>query len=215
MPTDIHAAAARIEPALAAYRRGQFLLVSDDEDRENEGDLVIAASHADAAAVNFMVTHGRGLVCLAVAPEIAARLGLRPMVERGADALGTAFTVSVDAAPRHGVTTGISAADRARTIAVVLDERCGPPDLCSPGHLFPLVGRPGGLRERRGHTEAAIELSRLAGLPPAGAIVEVLRPDGEMARRDDIAAMARRFGLHHITIEDLAAYLRGVRPDPA
>lgn len=197
----------RMESALAAYARGEFLLVSDDEGRENEGDLVIAAEHADAAAINFMITHGKGLVCLAVSPEIAAGKQLKPMVERNGDHLGTAFTVSIDASPAHGVSTGISAQDRAKTVEVIIGGNYSPADLQTPGHMFPLVARHGGVRERPGHTEAAVELSRLAGLVPAGVIVEVIKADGEMARRPDLELMAQKHGIQYITIKDLIDYV--------
>jgi 3,4-dihydroxy 2-butanone 4-phosphate synthase/GTP cyclohydrolase II len=198
----------RTERAIAAYARGEFLLVSDDEGRENEGDLVIAAQFADARAINFMITHGKGLVCLAITPELAAAKRLQPMVERNGDHLGTAFTVSVDASPRHGITTGISASDRAKTVEVVIGAQYGADDLQAPGHLFPLVARRGGVLERPGHTEAAVELSRLAGLLPAGVIVEVIKADGEMARRPELEAMARETGIEYLTILDLIAYVR-------
>ncbi len=198
----------RTERALTAYARGEFVLVSDDEDRENEGDLIVAAEFADAIAINFMITHGRGLVCLAITPEIAVSRRLKPMVQRNGDHLGTAFTVSVDATLKHGVTTGISASDRAKTIEVVIGGNYSADDLQAPGHLFPLVARPGGVLERQGHTEAAVEMSRLAGLLPAGVIVEVIKADGEMARRPDLERMAREHKLHYITIEDLVHYVR-------
>jgi 3,4-dihydroxy-2-butanone 4-phosphate synthase len=205
----------RTQRALEAYARGQFLLVSDDEGRENEGDLIIAADFADAAAINFMITHGKGLVCLAISPEIAAAKKLKPMVERNGDHLGTAFTVSVDATPRHGVSTGISAQDRAKTIEVLISGNYTADDLQAPGHLFPLVARPGGVLERQGHTEAAVELSKLVGLTPAGVIVEVIKADGEMARRPDLEVMAKQHGIHYITIMDLMEYVRWRNGTPA
>jgi 3,4-dihydroxy-2-butanone 4-phosphate synthase len=198
----------RTERALDAYARGKFLLVSDDEDRENEGDLVIAAEFADANAINFMITHGKGLVCLAISAEIAAAKKLTPMVQRNGDHLGTAFTVSIDATREHGVSTGISASDRAKTIEVVINGNRTAADLQAPGHLFPLVARPGGILERQGHTEAAVELSRLTGLIPAGVIVEVIKADGEMARRPDLEKMALEHGIEYITILDLMEYVR-------
>jgi 3,4-dihydroxy 2-butanone 4-phosphate synthase/GTP cyclohydrolase II len=197
----------RTEDALEAYARGQFLLVSDDEDRENEGDLIIAAEFADAAAINFMITYGKGLVCLAISPEMAAAKKLRPMVERNGDHLGTAFTVSVDATLEHGVTTGISAPDRAKTIEVISSNTYSSADLQAPGHIFPLVARAGGILERQGHTEAAVELSLLAGLKPAGVIVEVIKADGEMARRPDLEVMAKEHSIQYITIKDLCNYV--------
>jgi len=208
VPEISEAILTRTERALEAYARGDFLLVSDDEGRENEGDLVIAAEFADARAVNFMITHGKGLVCIAISAELAAAKNLKQMVERNQDHLGTAFTVSVDAAKHHGVTTGISAADRARTVEILIDGAYGPADLASPGHMFPLVARGGGILERAGHTEAAVELSKLTGLSPAGVIVEVIKEDGEMARRPDLEVMAARFGIQYITIADLIEYVR-------
>lgn len=198
---------AKVENAVWAFSRGEFLLVSDDEDRENEGDLIVAAEYADAAAINFMITHGKGLVCLAVAPEIAQAKGLRPMVERNGDHMGTAFTVSVDATRAHNVSTGISAFDRSKTIRVIIDNSYTADDLQAPGHIFPLVAKAGGVLERQGHTEAAVELSRLAGLTPAGVIVEVIKENGEMARRPDLEVMAERFDIQYITIRDLCDYV--------
>jgi 3,4-dihydroxy 2-butanone 4-phosphate synthase/GTP cyclohydrolase II len=208
VPEISEEAIARTERAINAYARGEFLLVSDDEGRENEGDLVIAAEFADDDAINFMITHGKGLVCLAISAEIAAQKKLPQMVERNGDHLGTAFTVSVDARKHHGVTTGISAGDRARTIEILINGEYGPEDLAAPGHMFPLVARRGGVLERPGHTEAAIELSRLAGLTAAGVIVEVIKDDGEMARRPDLEIMAARFEIQYITIADLIGYVR-------
>jgi 3,4-dihydroxy 2-butanone 4-phosphate synthase/GTP cyclohydrolase II len=197
-----------IRDAIAAFRRGEFLLVSDDDDRENEGDLVIAAEHVTPEAINFMITRGKGLVCLAISPEIADAKGLRPMVERNEDHHGTAFTMSVDGAPEYGVSTGISASDRARTVALILSDAVGPEALRAPGHMFPLVAKRGGLRVRQGHTEAGVELAKLAGCArPAAVIVEVIKDDGEMARRDDLEAFSERFGIRYITIHDLLEYI--------
>jgi len=203
---EIFEVTARVEAALAAFKAGEFLLVSDDEDRENEGDLIIAAEHATPEAINFMITHGRGLVCIAITKAIAERHGLCPMVAQNGDHMGTAFTQRVDGTPAYGVSTGISAHDRARTIALLLDEHAPTDCLQAPGHMFPLVARPGGLRERQGHTEAAVELARLCGLKPAGVIVEVINDDGTMARRPDLLAFAERHRLHYITIKDLCMY---------
>lgn len=198
----------RTERALDAYAQGEFLLVSDDEDRENEGDLIIAAEFADAAAINFMITYGKGLVCLAIAPEIAKQKQLKPMVERNGDHNGTAFTVSIDASPKHGVSTGISAHDRAKTIKVLISGNYSAEDLQTPGHLFPLIAKSGGILERQGHTEAAVELSRLVGLTPAGVIVEVIKANGEMARRPDLEIMANEHSIRYITIKDLIEYVQ-------
>jgi 3,4-dihydroxy-2-butanone 4-phosphate synthase len=190
--------------AVAAIARGELVVVVDDEDRENEGDLIVAAEYADAAAINYMITHGRGLVCVSVTEERAAQLELPPMVERNEDHHGTAFTVSVDGGPEHGVTTGISAPDRAKTIELML--KGSSDDLRRPGHIFPLVARPGGVLERPGHTEAAVDLARFAGLAPAGVIVEIIREDGTMARLPQLVEFARREGLVLTSIEKLREY---------
>ncbi len=197
-----------IERAIEAFQKGKFLVVSDDEDRENEGDLIIAAEHATPEAINFMITHGRGLVCIAITPEIAACHQLPMMVERNGDPMQTAFTVSVDATAEFGVTTGISASDRATTIELLVTDH--PPEKClhAPGHMFPLVAKPGGLMTRQGHTEAAVELARLAGLKPAGVIVEIIKANGSMARRADLVKFSAEHELEYITIKDLCAYLR-------
>ncbi|MAY88210.1 MAG: 3,4-dihydroxy-2-butanone-4-phosphate synthase [Pseudooceanicola sp.] len=183
---------------------GQMFVLVDDEDRENEGDLVIPADAVDAAAIAFMARHGCGLICLAVDPDIAARLDLRPMADDNQCENQTAFTVSIDA--KRGTTTGISAAERANTIALAIDDRTGPQDFVSPGHMFPLVARPGGLLERTGHTEAAVDVARLAGRSPAGVICEIMNPDGTMARLDDLIAFARQHRLKIGRICDLVAF---------
>ncbi len=193
-----------VEACIAAVREGKMIVLVDDEDRENEGDLVIAAQHCRPEDVNFMCRHGRGLICIALAPERVEALGLPMMVERGQDDMGTAFTVSIEA--REGVTTGISAADRARTIRVAADPSCGPGDLVQPGHVFPLRAQPGGVLVRSGHTEGAVDLARMAGLWPAGVICEIMRDDGEMARMPDLEVFARRHDLPILTIADLIRY---------
>ena len=180
-----------------------FILV-DDENRENEGDLIIPAQMATPDAVNFMARHGRGLICLALTKERADQLGLEPMARTNRSRNETAFTVSIEA--REGISTGISAADRARTIAVAIDAGHGPEAIVSPGHVFPLVARPGGVLVRAGHTEAAVDVSRLAGLNPSGVICEIMREDGTMARLDDLMDFARAHGLKIGTIRDLIAY---------
>lgn len=185
-------------------RNGRMFILVDDEDRENEGDLVIPAQMATPDAINFMVRHGRGLVCLALTKERCDQLGLEPMARTNRSRMETAFTVSIEA--RDGITTGISAADRARTIAVAIDSSNGPDVLVSPGHVFPLVARPGGVLVRAGHTEAAVDVARLAGLNPSGVICEILREDGTMARLDDLMDFARTHGLKIGTIRDLIAY---------
>jgi 3,4-dihydroxy 2-butanone 4-phosphate synthase/GTP cyclohydrolase II len=194
------------QDVVAAIARGELVVVLDDEDRENEGDLIVAAEHADAAAINFMITHGRGLVCLALTAQRAAALALPPMVLRNEDHMGTAFTVSIDGSPARGVRTGISASERARTIGLALHGVAA--DLVRPGHVFPLVARPGGVLERPGHTEAAVDLARLAGLDPAAVIVEIIGPDGEMLRLDALRVFAAQHGLLMTTIERLRDHLR-------
>jgi 3,4-dihydroxy 2-butanone 4-phosphate synthase / GTP cyclohydrolase II len=197
---------ATIEEAIEAIRRGQIVVVCDDESRENEGDLVMAAQFATPEAINFMATHARGLICLALTGERCDELGLDLMAAKNEAPLETAFTVSVEA--REGVTTGISAADRARTIQVAIDPSAGPDDLVQPGHVFPLKARDGGVLERAGHTEAAIDLARLAGLIPAGVICEVMNEDGTMARVPDLIPYCERHGLKLVTLADLIAYRR-------
>jgi 3,4-dihydroxy 2-butanone 4-phosphate synthase/GTP cyclohydrolase II len=195
-----------IEDALRDIRDGKMVIVADDEDRENEGDLVCAASAVTPENINFMATHGRGLICLALTAERADQLDLRPMSEHNTEALSTAFTVSVDAAARHGVTTGISARDRAKTIQVCMDPQSQPADLRRPGHVFPLRARPGGVLRRVGQTEASVDLARLAGLEPAGVICEILNDDGTMARRPQLEEFAARFDLKFITVAQIVAY---------
>lgn len=197
---------ATIEQAIEAIRAGQMIVVVDSEDRENEGDLVMAAQFATPEAINFMATHARGLVCLALTDERCEQLGLTMMVRRNEAPLGTAFLESIEA--RDGVTTGISAPDRARTIMVAIDPNSGASDLVKPGHVFPLRAKSGGVLERAGHTEAAVDLARLAGLIPAGVICEVMRDDGQMARVDDLVPYAHEHGLLMITISDLIEYRR-------
>ncbi len=192
------------EAIIDEARNGRMFILVDDDDRENEGDLVIPAQMATPDAINFMARHGRGLICLALGKERVDALGLEPMARRNGTPLETAFTVSIEA--RDGVTTGISAADRARTIAVAIDSANGPDAIVSPGHVFPLVARPGGVLVRAGHTEAAVDVSRLAGLNPSGVICEIMREDGTMARLDDLMDFARTHGLKIGTIRDLIAY---------
>jgi 3,4-dihydroxy 2-butanone 4-phosphate synthase / GTP cyclohydrolase II len=182
-----------------------FILV-DDEDRENEGDLVIPAQMATPAAINFMATHGKGLICLALAKERVDQLGLQLMSPRNGTRHETAFTTSIEA--RDGVSTGISAGDRARTVAVAIDAANGPEHIVTPGHVFPLIARPGGVLVRAGHTEAAVDVSRLAGLNPSGVICEIMKEDGTMARLGDLIAFAQLHGLKIGTIRDLIAYRR-------
>jgi 3,4-dihydroxy 2-butanone 4-phosphate synthase/GTP cyclohydrolase II len=197
---------ATIEAAIEDIREGRFVVVVDDPDRENEGDLVIAAQFATPETVNFMATHGRGLICLCLTDERADRLGLRPMTDRNEAPLGTAFTVSIEA--REGVTTGISAADRAHTIQVAIAPDAKPTDLVTPGHVFPLRAKPGGVLERIGQTEAAVDLARLAGLNPSGVVCEIMNEDGTMARVPDLVPYCERHGLRMITVADLVEYRR-------
>jgi 3,4-dihydroxy 2-butanone 4-phosphate synthase/GTP cyclohydrolase II len=195
-----------IEQAVEEIRRGKLVLVADDEDRESEGDLVGVAECVTPAMINFMAKHGRGLVCLTLTPERTRELGLPQMTEDNSDSYETAFTISIDAAKRFGVTTGISAADRCKTIQVAIDPATAPSDLRRPGHVFPLRGRPGGVLQRVGHTEASIDLARLAGLYPAGVICEVLSEDGTMMRRPQLEEFAERHGLTFVTVAQLVAY---------
>lgn len=197
---------ATIEEAIAEIAAGRMLIVVDDEGRENEGDFVMAASMATPEKVNFMATHGRGLICLPLTAERLDWLRIPPMTERNTSEQGTAFHVSIGAKGR--ITTGISAADRAETILAAIDEQTAPEDISRPGHVFPLRAREGGVLERAGHTEAAVDLARLAGLYPAGVICEIMNPDGSMARRPQLEAVAAEHGLKMVTVEDLIRYRR-------
>src|SRR4051795_3938808 len=197
---------ATIEAAIEDIREGRMVVVVDDEDRENEGDLTIAAQFATPDAINFMATHARGLICLCLTEERADELGLRPMTDHNETPLGTAFTVSVEA--REGVTTGISAADRSRTVQVAIHPDSTPRDLVQPGHVFPLRAKRGGVLERIGQTEAAVDLARLAGLNPSGVVCEVMNDDGTMARVPDLVPYCERHGLKMITVADLVEYRR-------
>jgi len=192
------------EQIIDEARNGRMFILVDDEDRENEGDLVIPAQMATPEAINFMARHGRGLICLALTKERVDQLGLEPMSRHNGTRMETAFTVSIEA--REGVTTGISAADRARTISVAIDASRGRADIVSPGHVFPLAAREGGVLVRAGHTEAAVDVARLAGLNPSGVICEILREDGTMARLADLIPFAQLHGMKIGTIRDLIAY---------
>jgi 3,4-dihydroxy 2-butanone 4-phosphate synthase/GTP cyclohydrolase II len=192
------------EAIIDEARNGRMFILVDDDDRENEGDLVIPAQMATPDAVNFMARHGRGLVCLALTKERADQLGLEPMTRTNRSRNETAFTVSIEA--KEGISTGISAADRARTVCVAIDASNGPDAIVSPGHVFPLIARPGGVLVRAGHTEAAVDVARLAGLNPSAVICEIMRDDGSMARLDDLMDFARAHGLKIGTIRDLIAY---------
>jgi 3,4-dihydroxy 2-butanone 4-phosphate synthase / GTP cyclohydrolase II len=195
-----------IEEIIEEARNGRMYILVDDEDRENEGDLIVPAQMATPDAINFMATHGRGLICLAMTKERVDALGLDLMSRSNGTRHETAFTVSIEA--REGVTTGISAADRARTVSVAIDASKARDDIVTPGHVFPLVARPGGVLVRAGHTEAAVDVSRLAGLNPSGVICEIMKDDGTMARMDDLVAFARLHNLKMGTIRDLIAYRR-------
>ncbi|HXH62629.1 MAG TPA: 3,4-dihydroxy-2-butanone-4-phosphate synthase, partial [Gemmatimonadales bacterium] len=195
-----------VAQAIADIRAGKLVIVADDEDRENEGDLVGAAEMVTPEMINYMAQHGRGLICLTLTPERCQALGLPQMAEHNTESRETAFTVSVDAAARFGVTTGISAADRAATVRVAIDPATVPGDLRRPGHIFPLRARPGGVLQRVGQTEASVDLARLAGLYPAGVICEILNPDGTMARRPELDRFAREHELAFITVAQLVEY---------
>ena len=197
-----------IEDAIREIAEGRMIIVVDDEDRENEGDFIMAADKVTPAAINFMVTHGRGLVCTPLLEDRLNTLDIQPMVQDNTALLSTAFTVSVDAV--EGATTGISAHDRARTIEVLLDPDSKPTDLARPGHIFPLRAEYGGVLTRAGHTEATVDLARLAGLTPAGVLCEIMSEDGSMARVPELRQVADRLGLKFITIKDLIAYRRQV-----
>jgi 3,4-dihydroxy 2-butanone 4-phosphate synthase/GTP cyclohydrolase II len=197
---------ATIEEAIADIRDGKMVIVCDDENRENEGDLTMAAQFVTPDAVNFMAKEGRGLICLALTAQRCDELGLDLMAAKNESAFETAFTVSIEA--RNGVSTGISAADRARTIQVAIDPAASPRELVQPGHVFPLKARAGGVLERIGQTEAAVDLARLAGLNPAGVICEIMNDDGTMARVPDLEPYCAKHGLRMITVADLVAYRR-------
>ncbi len=194
----------RIEDAIEDIRQGRMVILVDDEDRENEGDLTLAAEHVTPEAINFMATHGRGLVCLSLTGEKAASLGLAPMVADNSSPFQTAFTVSIEA--REGVTTGISAFDRATTIRAAVKAGAGPGDFVRPGHVFPLIARDGGVLVRTGQTEGSVDLARMAGLVPAGVICEIMKGDGTMARMPDLEVFAAEHGLRIVAVKDLIAY---------
>lgn len=193
-----------IEDALADIREGKIIILVDDEDRENEGDFMVAAEKVTPEIINFMALHGRGLICLSLTEQRCEELNLSQMVNRNTAKYGTAFTVSIEA--KRGVTTGISAADRAHTISTAIDENNGPDDIDRPGHIFPIRGRKGGVLVRAGQTEGSIDLARGAGLNPAGVICEIMNDDGTMARMSDLRVVAREFGLKIVTIADLVKY---------
>jgi 3,4-dihydroxy 2-butanone 4-phosphate synthase/GTP cyclohydrolase II len=205
-PTTITSAFARVEDAIEDIREGKMVVVVDAPDRENEGDLTIAAEHATPEAINFMVSYGRGVPCLCLAPERCDELRLRPLASSHESRHGTAYTVPIDA--REGISTGVSAADRAHTISVAIDPSKGAHDLVEGGHVLPLRARPGGVLERSGQTEASVDLARLAGLTPAGVVCEVMNEDGTMARVPDLIPYCEKHGLKLITVADLIEYRR-------
>jgi len=207
METTSPEASSRIDVAVETIRRGGFVAVVDDEDRENEGDLILAAAHATPEALAFVIRHGSGIVCVGMEAERLDRLELPLMTRTGTESMGTAFTLSVDA--REGTTTGVSAADRARTIAALVDAHTTPDDLLRPGHVFPLRARPGGVLERAGHTEASVDLARLAGLEPAGVLCEIMCDDGTMARGEVLGRFAEKHGLPIVSIAELIAFRAG------
>jgi 3,4-dihydroxy 2-butanone 4-phosphate synthase/GTP cyclohydrolase II len=193
-----------VEAAVSDIAAGRMVIVTDDERRENEGDLIIAASKATPEAIGLMIRHGCGIVCVATTADVLGRLRLGPMVASNQDRHRTDFAISVDAA--QGVTTGISAADRTQTIRIIGDPEARPEQLVRPGHVFPLRARPGGVLERPGHTEAAVDLAKLAGLHPSGVLCELMNDDGTVARMDSIVGFKRRFGLRLISIADLVRH---------
>ena len=195
-----------VEKAIEDIREGRMVIVADDEDRENEGDLVMAAAKVTPDHVNFMTKYGRGLICVALTDERADALDLPLMTQRNTDPQETAFTISVDAHRRFGVTTGISAQDRAKTIEVLTSSNSDPSDLRRPGHIFPLRAKPGGVLRRVGQTEASVDLARMADLPPVGVICEILNEDGTMARRRELKDFAVEHGLRFITVAQMVAY---------
>ena len=201
-----------IENSLRELRSGQMIVIADDEDRENEGDLMIAAEMVTPEVINFMATYARGLICLAMTGERLDQLALGPMVLDNTANLGTAFTVSIDARGR-GVTTGISSYDRAQTILAAVDPRTRPEELARPGHVFPLRSRPDGVLERRGQTEASVDLARLAGLHHAAVICEIMNRDGSMARGSDLASFCSEYGLTMVTVAQLVRYRRETELD--
>lgn len=200
----------RVENALEALRRGQGVLVTDNEARENEGDLIFPAESIDVAQMAVLIRECSGIVCLCLPGEKVKSLALPMMVEKNSSHFSTAFTVSIEAA--HGVTTGVSAADRVQTIKAAIAADAKPEDLRRPGHVFPLKARPGGVLERAGHTEATVDLMRLAGLEPYGVLCELTNPDGSMARMPEIVDFARRHGMPVLTVDDLIAYRRADEP---
>ena len=195
-----------IDEAIEDFKRGKGVIVADDEDRENEGDLLFPAAFITPDVINFMAKECRGLICLALSAQRAEKIGINPMVANNTDVKGTNFTQSIDADPKYGVTTGISAPDRAKTIQVALNDNTKPEELRRPGHIFPIIARKGGVLKRTGHTEAGVDLARLAGLEPAAAMCEIMKEDGTMARRDDLVEFAKKHGMKFVTVAQLIEY---------
>jgi 3,4-dihydroxy 2-butanone 4-phosphate synthase/GTP cyclohydrolase II len=195
-----------VEEAVEDLKNGKMVIVADDEARENEGDLIVAAEFATPEAINFMISECKGLVCLSITTERAQELELTEMVQKNTDAKKTAFTQSVDASPEFGVTTGISAFDRSKTIKIITDKNTKPEDLRRPGHIFPLIAKKGGVLQRVGHTEASVDLMKIAGMYPSAVICEIINHDGTMARRDDLMRFAAKYNLKFITVEQLIKY---------
>lgn len=195
-----------VEEAIEDFKQGKIIIIADDEDRENEGDAICAAEKITPEITNFMATKCRGLTCMPITQEKADQLNLSEMVSNNTDVKGTAFTQSIDADPKYGVTTGISAYDRAKTIEVACANDARPNDLRRPGHIFPLIAKKGGVLKRAGHTEAAVDLAKLAGLTPAGVLCEILNDDGKMARRDDLRKFADKYNLKFVTVAQLIKY---------
>ena len=195
-----------VEEAIKDFKEGKPIIVADNEDRENEGDIIVSAEKITPDKINFLASEAKGLICLAISPEIADKLELPQMVEQNNEGMKTAFTVSIDGAEKFGITTGISAFDRAKTVEVAIAYDAQPADLRRPGHLFPCVAKQGGVLERTGHTEAVVDLAKICGHRPAGVMCEVMAPDGKMARRDYLRNFADKHGLKFITVADLIAY---------
>lgn len=195
-----------VEEAIESFKKGDFVLIADDENRENEGDLICSAEKITPEKINFLATECKGLICLAITPERAMELELTQMVQKNTESAQTAFTQSIDGAAKFGVTTGISAFDRAETVRIAIDKNSRPNDLRRPGHVFPCVAKPGGVLQRTGHTEASVDLARLAGHAPAGVMCEIMNADGSMARRDELKEFAQKHGIKFITVAQLIAY---------
>ena len=195
-----------IEEAISDLKQGKMIIIADDENRENEGDVICPAQFIDTDKINFMIKECRGLVCLTITKTRADKLNLSDMVLKNTDVKGTAFTQSIDADPKYDVTTGISAFDRAKTVKVAIDEDTRPEDLRRPGHVFPLIAKQGGVLERVGHTEASVDLMKMAGLNPSGVICEIVNDDGSMARRDDLAEFAKKHNMKFITVAQIISY---------